>query len=54
MFLKDALCYVKDPVIGDHVRKIQKNGFPIESTDGLDFCKQNVLDDEWAGKTLLA
>jgi len=46
LFLEDAaFYYVDDPVVGERVNEIQKRGFPIESADGLDFCKENVLDD---------
>jgi len=45
LFSQDAVFYVEDPVVGERVVEMQKKGFPIESADGLDFCKQNVLDD---------
>jgi hypothetical protein len=45
LFSEDALYYVEDPAVGEQVKEMQDKGFPIESADGLDFCKQNVLDD---------
>lgn len=45
LFSRDAVFYVEDPVVGERVVEMQKKGFPIESADGLDFCKHNVLDD---------
>ena len=44
-FSKDAYFYVEDPAIGECVKAMRGNGFPIESEEGLDFCKQSVLDD---------
>jgi hypothetical protein len=45
LFLEDAYLYVEDLVVGECVKEMQENGFPIESVDGLDFCKQSVLDN---------
>jgi hypothetical protein len=42
---RDAYLYVEDPAVGECVKAMRGDGFPIESEDGLDFCKQNVLDD---------
>jgi len=32
-------------MVGERVKDMQNKGFPIETAEGLDFCKQNVLDD---------
>jgi hypothetical protein len=53
LFAEDAFYFVEDPVIGERVQEMQRNGFPIESVDGLDFCKQNVLDDRVSRKAVL-
>ncbi|OAL57278.1 hypothetical protein IQ07DRAFT_638627 [Pyrenochaeta sp. DS3sAY3a] len=45
LFSEDAAIYVEDPAIGEQVEEMRRKGFPIESADGLDFCKNNVLDD---------
>lgn len=53
LFAGDAVYSIEDPVIGERVQEMKRNGFPIESMDGLDFCKQNVLDDRVSKKALL-
>jgi hypothetical protein len=45
LFSEDAVFSVEDPMVGERVKEMQQRGFPIESADGLDFCKQNVFDD---------
>jgi hypothetical protein len=45
LFSEDAYLYVEDPAVGECVKEMQENGFPIKSADGLDFCKQSVLDN---------
>jgi hypothetical protein len=53
LFAEGAVYSIEDPVIGERVQEMQRNGFPIESMEGLDFCKQNVLDDRVSKKSLL-
>lgn len=45
LFSEDGVLYVEDTAIGDRVKEMQMKGFPFESVDSLDFCKNNVLDD---------
>ena len=45
LFSDDAVFYTEDAAVGERVKDMQQKGFPIESVDGLDFCKQNVFDD---------
>jgi hypothetical protein len=44
-FSQDAVLFIEDSVVGERVKEMQQRGFPIESADGLDFCKLNALDD---------
>lgn len=44
-FTENAVLYVEDPKIGELVKKMQQDGFPIESEGGLDFCEQNIFND---------
>ncbi|KAF2245217.1 hypothetical protein BU26DRAFT_522316 [Trematosphaeria pertusa] len=50
-FSEDGVFYVEDPAMGDRVEEIRSRGFPIESVDGLDFCRDNVLND-MAGRNI--
>lgn len=45
LFSEDAVLFIEDAVVGERVKEMQQRGFPIESADGLDFCKLNVFDD---------
>ncbi|KAH8708414.1 hypothetical protein GQ44DRAFT_777187 [Phaeosphaeriaceae sp. PMI808] len=53
-FSEDAIFYVEDAAVGGRVKEMQVKGFPIESADGLDFCKKNVLDDTRVQRVLEA
>lgn len=44
-FSEKAIYSVNDPVVGKRVEGMQKRGMAIESSDGLDFCQQNVFGD---------
>jgi hypothetical protein len=46
----DAVYFVEDSVIGDRVLDMKTRGFPIETAEGLDFCKHNVLDNRVSKK----
>jgi len=41
----DAVYFIEDSLIGERVLEMKRRGFPIETAYGLDFCKQNVLDN---------
>ncbi len=43
--LENGFFLVKDPLIGERVRDMERRDFPYASEYGLDFCKVNVLDD---------
>ncbi|KAK1657748.1 hypothetical protein BDP55DRAFT_566587 [Colletotrichum godetiae] len=45
-FTEAAFLYANDASVGQRVKEFQQRGFPIESADGLDFCKQNVFEDQ--------
>lgn len=53
LFSEDAVLFIEDAVVGERVKEMQQRGFPIESADGLDFCKLNVFDDPVCRKHLL-
>jgi hypothetical protein len=41
----DGLLDVKDSRIGEEVQRMKDARFPVRRAEGLNFCKQNVLDD---------
>jgi hypothetical protein len=45
LFSENRVFSVEDAALGDQVKEMQMKGFPIESLDGLEFCKKNFLDD---------
>jgi hypothetical protein len=45
LFSEDAYLYVEDLAVGECVKEMQENGFLTKSADGLDFCKQSVLNN---------
>ncbi|KAI5465105.1 hypothetical protein BGZ63DRAFT_169861 [Mariannaea sp. PMI_226] len=46
IFATDAIYDVEDAIIGEKMDDMQKRGMRIESEDGLDFFKDNVLGDK--------
>tara|TARA_R110002003_G_scaffold638_4_gene20923 strand:- start:1063 stop:1272 length:210 start_codon:yes stop_codon:yes gene_type:complete len=44
-FSEDGLLYMEDAAIGNRVKELRMKRFPLESAEGLDFCRMNVLED---------
>jgi hypothetical protein len=45
----DGVYFVKDPEIGKRVDEFDRQGFPFQTEDGLDFCQWNILEDAVSG-----
>jgi hypothetical protein len=43
---EDGFVHLDDPSIGDRVSILEQKSFPFVSKDGLEFCRERVLDDE--------
>lgn len=46
LFIENYILYFEDPVVGKRVMEFRDIGFPIETSAGLEFYKQNVLQDQ--------
>ncbi|KAH0441705.1 hypothetical protein CcaCcLH18_01965 [Colletotrichum camelliae] len=42
---ESAYIAINDASIGERVREFQQMGFPIETAEGLEFCRRNVIED---------
>jgi hypothetical protein len=43
--IEDGVLCFEDPDIGRRVSEFDKQGFPFQTEDGLDFCRINTIDD---------
>jgi hypothetical protein len=48
-FKSDGLLDVKESRIGDEIQRMKDARWPVRRAEGLNFCKQNVLDDTVSG-----